>query len=133
MNMPKITVILGILLIVLGVIGWISTSFVSITALIPAFFGIVFLILGLLGRKEGARKHAMHIAAVLAIIGLFGSFRGLTQLPTLLGGGHLERPAAVAAQAVMAVLVLIFIILAVKSFIDARRARDTEPGTGGLK
>lgn len=127
MNMPKITIVLSFLLILLGAAGWIGTSFVSITALIPAFFGIVFLFLGLLGLKERARKHAMHIAAVLALIALFGSYRGLIKLPALLGGGELERPTAVAAQAIMAILSLIFIILAIKSFIDARRARKAKP------
>jgi len=33
------------------------------------------------------------------------------------------RPAAVTVQAIMAILCLVFLIFAVKSFIDARRAK----------
>jgi hypothetical protein len=41
----------------------------------------------------------------------------------MLGGAELERPAAVTVQAIMAVMCLVFLILAIKSFIDARKNR----------
>jgi len=56
-------------------------------------------------------------------MGLFGSIRGLLQLPTVLSGGEVARPAAVIAQSIMAVLMIIFVALAIRSFVEARRSR----------
>ena len=42
------------------------------TALIPAFFGLVFAALGLAGRDERYREHVMHVAMVLAILATAG-------------------------------------------------------------
>lgn len=121
--MSNITIAFGVILIALGVVGYVATGQQSPTALIPAAFGVLLLICGVLARKEHLRKHVMHAAAALGVLGFLGSAPGLIKAFTLLGGGEVERPAAVASQAIMAVLSLIFVILCVKSFIDARRAR----------
>jgi hypothetical protein len=89
-------------------------------------FGIVFILFGLLGRKETLRKHMMHAAAVLALLGFAGSVSGLGKLFSMLGGADIARPLAVIMQSAMALLTLAFIILAIKSFIDARRQRVAE-------
>jgi len=122
--MAHFTRIFGVTLIFLGIIPYFMTGMESITALIPAFFGIVFLILGIAARKESIYKHVMHGAAGLALLGLFGSGAGLLKVFTLIGGGTVERPNAVISQAVMAVLCIIFLAAAVKSFIDARKAKS---------
>ncbi|REL29072.1 hypothetical protein DYD21_14515 [Rhodohalobacter sp. SW132] len=116
-------------MILLGAISYIATGAASATALIPAFFGIVFVALGILGtRNESMRKHVMHAALLLAILGLGGSFGGLMSVLGVLTGGELERPAAAYAQAVMAILCIFFIVAGVKSFINARKQpkADTE-------
>lgn len=123
--MPKLATVLGIILILLGLIAYFGLSSESITALIPTFFGVPFLILGFLGQKENLRKHAMHAAAALAVIGFLGTARGLTRFISMLGGAGVERSEAVTVQAIMSVLCLLFVILAVKSFIDARKAQKT--------
>lgn len=115
--MPKLATVLGIILIVLGLFAYFGLSAESVTALIPAFFGIPFFILGIIGQKENLRKHAMHAAAALALIGFLGTMQGLFRFLSA------ERTEAVTVQAIMAVLCLVFVILAVKSFIDARRAQ----------
>jgi hypothetical protein len=48
---------------------------------------------------------------------------GIPKILTIMGGGELERPAAAVAQGLMALLCLIFLVFAVRSFIVARRAR----------
>jgi len=123
--MPKLATVLGIILILLGLIAYFGLSAESITALIPTFFGVPFLILGFLGQKENLRKHAMHAAAALALIGFLGTAQGLFQFISMIGGTHVERSEAVTVQAIMSVLCLLFVILAVKSFIDARKAQKT--------
>jgi hypothetical protein len=116
----------GILLIVLGVVGYAATSGVSVTALIPAFFGIVLVGLGLLARNERYRKHAMHVAIVVGLLGLLGTARGLIALPRVMSQADADRPAAVVAQAVMAILMIVYVALGVRSFIAARRARTAK-------
>ncbi|MDR8390338.1 hypothetical protein NC796_04240 [Aliifodinibius sp. S!AR15-10] len=122
--MEKFTRVFGIILIILGLASYFGTGMVSITALIPAFFGVVFLILGLAARKESLYKHVMHGAAVLALLGLFGSAGGLLNVVYMIGGSSVERPSAAISQAIMALLCIIFIGAAVKSFINARKAKE---------
>lgn len=118
--MPNITIFFAILLIILGIAGYASTA--APTALIPAVAGVLLLICGILARREGLRKHAMHAAAAIALLGFLGSVPGLFKLPTVFNGTAL-RPAAVIAQSIMAILMAIYEALCVRSFIAARRSR----------
>ena len=120
--MAKITIGLGFVLIGLGLGSYFGTGRASVTALIPAFFGLPLLLLGLVALNERMRKTAMHIAVVIGLLGFAGTVRGLMKLPELLTGGGLERPAAVAVQAAMAIACFVFVLLGVWSFIKARRA-----------
>jgi uncharacterized membrane protein len=122
--MARTAMTFGVLLILLGLIAYLGTGQESVTALIPAFLGVPLLLLGWLGRTESRRKHALHAAAVLAALGLAGSVRGLPQAWQLMSGDEVARPVAVVVQAVMALLCLIFVVLAVRSFVAARRARS---------
>lgn len=121
--MAKLSIAYGLILILMGLISYFGISSESITALIPAFFGIPMLILGWLGLNEKYLKHTMHAAAVLMLLGFIGTISGLIKFFKMLGGAETARPAAVTVQAIMAVLCLVFLIFAVKSFIDARRNR----------
>ncbi len=120
--MARITIGLGLVLIVLGLGGYFGTGRESWTALIPALFGLPLLILGLIALKERMRKGAMHVAVVIGLLGFVGTVRGLMKLPVLLTGGELDQPAAVVVQAAMAIVCLLFVVLCVRSFIKARRA-----------
>ncbi len=122
--MPKFSITIGIIFIIMGLYGYFVISSESITALIPAFFGVPMLILGWLGLNEKYLKHAMHGAAVLTLLGFAGTVGGLIKFFKMLGGAEMERPAAVTVQAIMAILCLIFLIFAVKSFIDARKNKN---------
>ena len=123
MNMPVITIIYGVLLFLLGVIGFSVTGGTSTTALIPAYFALVVLIFGLLALKEKYRSRGMHAVSLLSLIGFAGTVPGLIKLFTLISGGEIARPAAVITQSIMAVLSLLFFLLCLKSFFDARRAK----------
>ncbi|MFI5236641.1 MAG: hypothetical protein ACHQLA_01730 [Ignavibacteriales bacterium] len=122
--MAKTSITFGIILIILGLISYFGISSESVTALIPAFLGIPVLILGLLALNEKYLKHAMHVAVVLMLLGFGGTVGGLIKFFRMLNGEVLERPSAITIQAIMAVLCLIFLIFAIKSFIDARRKRS---------
>lgn len=125
MSIPKLSINIGILLTLLGILSYILTDFVSITALIPAFFGIVFAGLGFWGKNsESMRKHTMHASLLLALLGLAGSFSGLLALIGAFSGIMPERMGAVVSQSIMAVLCILFLIAGIKSFVDARKARQ---------
>ena len=66
--MVQTTIGLGIFLVILGFVGFFTTGMQSMTALIPTFFGIVFIVLGLIARKESARKMVMHIAMFIGLL-----------------------------------------------------------------
>src|SRR5437868_4482456 len=110
-RVAKITIVVGALLIVLGVIGYFGTGMVSWTALIPAFFGLPLLVLGVLALQEGWRKHAMHAAVVVGLIGFLGG--AFSFLRPLLSGGDL-KPMAATMQALMVLTCAAFVGLGVK-------------------
>ncbi len=121
--MAPVAMVFGILLTVLGLVGYFGAEpeKQSVTALIPAFVGVPLLVLGILGLQERLRKHAMHLAAALGLLGFLGA------------GGRLAMSAmkddftwgtAQVSQALMAALCAVFVGLCVKSFRDARRARS---------
>jgi fluoride ion exporter CrcB/FEX len=117
------TIGFGVVLIVLGLGGYFGTDRVSPTALIPAAFGVLLVIFGALARDEQRRKLAMHIAVVVGLLGFLGTVSGLIELPTLISGGTVARPAAVISKSIMAALMAVYVAMCVKSFIDARRRR----------
>ena len=126
--MAAVTIVFGMALIFLGLLGYFTSEGRSITALIPAFFGIVFGILGVMGRKDSLRKHVMHGAAALALIGfIIPAVMGIPKLITFLWGGEVKHPNAAILQTVMAALCAVFLGLCIRSFVMARRARMQNP------
>lgn len=121
--MPLLAIGLGVLLILVGLSGFFASGMASWTALIPAFFGFAFAALGAAGRAPSLRKTAMHSAAALALLGLIATARGVVNAFYLASGQAVERPGAAVSQAIMALGCLVFLIFAVKSFVDARRSR----------
>ncbi len=121
--MHLVTLALGVCLVVLGIVGYYATGQVSKTALIPTWFGLVFVLLGAIASKASLRKHAMHAAAALAVLIVFATMGGIVKSIRMIGGAEIERPQAAIAQAITAVLCVLFVILCVRSFVAARRAR----------
>jgi hypothetical protein len=124
--MPRITVVFSLVYIALGLVGYLLTGGVHMTALIPAFIGVILLVLGLLGRKQNLRAHVMHAALLIGLLALLGTARSLLKLPAAFDGTA-ERPEAIFAQAATAVLSVVYLALGVRFFIAARRARSVSP------
>jgi hypothetical protein len=125
--LAKTTIVVGVLLILLGVVGYVGLfggGAYHTTALIPAFAGVVFAVLGALAMNPAYRKHAMHGAAMLGLLGFLGGAMGIVKLLKWMGGTEPARPGAVIAQTVMAVICAGFVVLCVRSFIAARKARE---------
>lgn len=120
--MSTTSIVFGVLLILLGVAGYaygLMTGHASPTALIPAAFGLVIAIIGAVAAKnEGLRKHLMHAAVIIALIGFIAPLgRVLSKI------SEFAISAASLSQLAMSAICLIFVVLAVRSFIAARRER----------
>src|SRR5947209_20632878 len=94
------TLIASLLLIVVGVVSYANGTpgddgKVSPTALIPAFFGAVLAICGLLAFKDNLRKHAMHAAAVVGLLGALGGFMPLIRQYNKTGEFDPTKPSAI--------------------------------------
>lgn len=121
--MAKLSQTVGLILMVLGIVGYVMTDMASPTALIPAAFGIVISMLGYYGRHEANRKTAMHLAMGVAMVGVLGSISGFASMPALLSGGDVARPAAAISRSLMAVILLVYLAAGMKSFREARQGR----------
>lgn len=119
--MARVSMIIGALLMALGIGAYYGTSQASLTALIPAAFGLPMLLLGILAIGQRWRRHAMHAAALVALVGFLATISGLVDLLHLV----LAQPALLAKSA-MALLCGTHAGLALKSFLDARRSKPAE-------
>ena len=125
--MAPLAIVFGVLLPLLGPVLYFLSDPAkqSPTAFIPSGFGVALIILGVLARNDKFRMHAMHVAALLGLIGLaVPAF----MVARALGGGAEFEPVKHGGQLTMAVLCGIFEALCVKSFIDVRRARKQNEG-----
>ncbi len=120
-DMPKLSIALGLVLVVLGLAVYFISAQSSLTALIPVPFGIALTLLGAYARRASSAKHAMHAAAVVALVGFLGSADALPDLVQLVFGGEIERPLAVGAKSVMAAALAILLGFCVHSFRQARK------------
>jgi hypothetical protein len=113
------------LLIVTGLVGYfgweaIGASKQSVTALIPAFVGIPMLIGALISLKKNML--GMHIAVTFSLL---GALAGLGRLvPGLIKGTVDFSQIGPKLVLEMTVICLFFTVMAVRSFIAARRARQ---------
>lgn len=119
--MPSTAIGVGLSLILVGIAGYVwgmMDGRASVTALIPAFFGIVIALLGAFAKaSDAARKHLMHAALLVALLGfVIPTYRLLSNLDGL------TLSAGIVAQAAMALICLMFIILGIQSFASARRS-----------
>lgn len=110
---------IGAALIAVGVLGYVVSGAASLTALLPAVLGAVMLVLGLLAGNDKLHQHAIHGALAVALLGALGSLRQVVPLFT--------GEATLATWASLATVVLagVYIVLGVRSFVAARRARET--------
>jgi len=112
-----LSMIVGVLLIGIGIGAYVYTDQKSITALIPAFLGVILIILGVLARNDRMRKHSMHAAMLFALLGVIVSLWRLTK-------SNPNYPAIPYFHIAVVVCCALFIALGIKSFIDARRRRQ---------
>ena len=127
-SITKLSILVGSLLTVLGIVLYFSTGKASVTALIPSFLGIPILVCGVLAKDEKKRKTVAHIALTLALLGALAGFgRGLPKLfggdatlPKLFGGD--ATAVAIWGMLVMSGICTLYVIACIRSFIAARKS-----------
>lgn len=114
-------IILGITLVVVGVGAYVLSDFASITALIPAVFGVLIAILGVVGYQETNRQGlAAYGIGLLAVLGVLGSTRGIPDIIALLTGEAVESTIAAVSQAMMIVICLVLLVAVIQFIRDTR-------------
>lgn len=116
-GITKITVIVGVALILIGGGAYVASGMGSTTALIPAGIGGLLAICGLVSRTPRATMIAMHLAALIALIGASSLGMAFAKWSTLLD----ERPLALAAMIASGTVCVVLLVLYIRSFIAARK------------
>jgi len=123
--MAKLTIVFGVLLIGVGVTGFVMTGSAHPTALIPAAIGLILALAGAQALICDAKKRMlwMHIAVTVGLLGFLGTIKGAIDTFKLAHGVAFEHPIAVEEKGVTCLLCMLFVAFCVRSFIEARRAR----------
>jgi predicted membrane-bound spermidine synthase len=125
--MAKLTIFFAVLLIALGLAGYLGTGSIHPTALIPTWFGLALGIFGFLAisPSESRRKLFMHINVTIGLLGFLGAgVEALRGYMKAASQGIEPDRIALASKLTMTGLLLVYVILCVRSFIAARRARQ---------
>ncbi len=121
MFMPKVAIVAGVLLSILGIVGAIFSAMHGgkmMTALIPTYTGVIFIALGAMSiAKPDLRKHMMHGLAMVALLGAIAAI-----VPIVIRWGMM-KPMAQISTAGMVVICVSTLTLCIRSFIAARKAR----------
>jgi 4-hydroxybenzoate polyprenyltransferase len=120
--MPLVTIVTGLLLAALGVSAYLSSGTSSLHPLGPAFLGLLLVGFGIAARSPGMKKHAMHGAAVVGLLGALGTLGGAFAMSRR--GVPLSSGPGMAVVASVVIFVA-FEVLCVLSFIAARKARQS--------
>jgi len=123
--MAKFTICFGILLILLGVLGFVYTGSAHPTSLIPAGIGLFFVLFGVMANTENSKKRMlwMHISVTVALLVFLGMVPAAIDTIRLSHGVSFPHPAAVVEKGALALLSLLYVLFCVRSFIAARRSR----------
>lgn len=123
--MAKVTLIFAVLMAALGLAGYLGTGSQHPTALIPTWFGLALGIFGWLAisPSESRRKLFMHVNVTIGLVGfLGGAIEAVRGYGAARAAGLEPDHIALASKSTMAVLMLIYVLLCVRSFIAARRS-----------
>ena len=131
--MAPIAIFFGVLLSVLGPVLYFLSDAQrqSPTMFIPTGFGVALILCGVLAMKEKFRMHAMHVAALLGLVGFaIPAFRVVKE--KIDKGSEFEFTLSMQGQTAMAVLCLLFLLLCIRSFILVRMARKRKEADASL-
>ena len=123
--MAKLTIVFGILLVLIGIGGFVATGSAHPTALIPSGVGVLFVLFGFLAHTEDSKRRMiwMHVAVTVALLLFLGTIPADIDAYRLSKGVESPHPIAILEKSGMSLLCLLFVTLCIRSFIAARRLR----------
>ncbi len=111
---------IGVALVVLGVGAWVLTDFASMTALIPAIFGILVVGFASAGRETDRERLAIYVIGALGAVGVLGSLRAIPDIIAFATGDEIDSAVAVASQGIMIVLGFVLVVVAARAVLTDR-------------
>jgi len=122
--MVKTTLVFAVLLIALGLAGYMGTGSLHPTALIPAWIGIAMGFGGLLAisPSEKRRKLFMHINVSIGALGFLGGAVEVVRGYVHAGIVDETYLIAMASKLTLTTLMMIYLLLCMRSFKAARRS-----------
>ena len=121
MTMHRWTILFGLLLVAIGLGGYYFADAKQPMALIPAVLGIAMFVCGVVAAQGAMRRLAMHVAALIGMIGFVG--------PMVTIFNDITNTAEVLAKGLTSALCLMFVMMCINSFLEARRARKAGMNT----
>jgi hypothetical protein len=123
--MAKLTIAFGILLMLLGITGYVTTGSSHPTALIPSGIGVLFVLFGVMANSDDSKKRMlwMHISVTVALLVFLGMIPSAIDTLKLSRGVTFPHPIAVEEKGALCLFCLIYVLFCIRSFISARRAR----------
>ena len=124
--MRTTTIVTGVLLFLLGpiffVLGGATKSF---TSFIPSIFGILLIACGASATTVKSTKIAMHIAVLVAFLGILGTGRFFSKWGPLLTGGQMTESAKLSSTSGLLMFLLcgFFLVRSVLWFLGNRAAK----------
>lgn len=130
--MQKLTVLVGIILVAIGAASYLGAVPARGNPLAIAGIGSVLIICGWAAANERARMHAMHGAVLAGLIGMVVGIVGVLQGDAAANsaGAAATTPSSASRwpASVTALVCGVYVVLCVRSFVMARRARATQGG-----
>lgn len=124
MTMHRWTILFGLLLVAIGLGGYYFADAKQPMALIPAVLGIAMFVCGVVAAQGAMRRLATHVAALIGMIGFVGPMVTIFNDIT-----NTANTAEVLAKGLTSALCLMFVLMCVNSFLEARRARTAGMNT----
>jgi uncharacterized membrane protein len=124
-RMAKVTLVFALLLAVLGLAGYLGTGSLHPTALIPTWIGLALGLFGFLAisPNEGHRKLFMHVNVTIALLAWIGTCVEITRSTIAAHAlGKSPDPIAMYSKQALALILIIYVLLCIRSFVAARRS-----------
>lgn len=119
--MPVLTIILGAVATLLSVMDF---AHGNQFAQLPAAFGVVMFIVGFFALTKNQKKRAayMHGAVILALLGFLSTVWWVVEYVQM-SLGHRPFSMGIEEHALASLVYLLFVLLCIRSFVNARRTR----------
>jgi hypothetical protein len=122
-SISTISILFGVLLNIVGLVGFFGTGAAHPTALIPSVMGLLLIICGFLARNEKLHASAIQAALVVGVIGFAATASSFLDLMLVLRKTAGVQSPTIISKSATALLCGLFAARCIQSFVQTRRAR----------